>query len=464
MSQCFNPDCLQLNPKTNHFCQKCGYNLLLKERYRALKLLGESSFGLTFQAVDQAQLSQPYCVIKHSFLPVPGSPNQNKIDEVFKRKAIRLERLGKHQQIPELFTYFIENNHHYLVQEYIVGQNLAQNLERNGVFSETKIINLLGHLLPVLALSHRHHVIHQDIKPENIIRRSSDHQLVLVDFRVAKVISQTGLFLPETIINASGYIAPEQALGKPTFASDLYSLGVTCVHLLTNVDPFDLFDIFQGKSVWRDYLTVPVSDRLGQVLDQLLQQDTNNRFQTAKEVFEALQFKAKPIVKHRSKSKVIFKSAKGINYYQLEHFLQAKMWKEADEETAKKMLEVTGRTNEGWLEEEDIDNFPCEDLRTLDQLWLKYSNRRFGFSVQKEIYQSLGGTRNYDSKIWQAFGDEVGWRVSGNWLHYQDLKFDLRTPRGHLPFLWWGRWLWGVGSGGWKGVSALASRLVDCNL
>ncbi len=464
MSQCFNPDCLQLNPNTDHFCQSCGSNLLLKERYRALKLLGEGSSGLTFQAVDQAQLSQPYCVIKHSFLQVPDSYNLQKVDELFKRKAIRLEKLGKHQQIPELFTYFIENNQHYLVFEYIAGQNLAQNLAQNGAFSETKIMNLLGRILPVLALSHRYRVIHQDIKPENIIIRPHDHKLVLVDFRLAKVSSHTGLSLPVTPMDYSGYIAPEQALGKPTFASDLYSLGVTCVHLLTNSEPLDLLDIFQGKWVWRDYLTVPVSDPLGQVLDQLLQQDTNQRFQRAQEVFDALQLKAKPIVHQPSQSNVVLQSSKGINYHQLEQFLQAQMWKKADEETAQKMLELAGRTNEGWLDEEDIDNFPCEDLRTLDQLWLKYSNGRFGFSVQKEIYQSLGGTRNYDSKIWQAFGDEVGWRVSGNWLHYQDLQFDLRNPRGHLPFLWWGRWLWGVGSGGWKGVSALASRLVNCNL
>lgn len=79
------------------------------------------------------------------------------------------------------------------------------------------------------------------------------------------------------------------------------------------------------------------------------------------------------------------------------------------------MLEVAGRTKEGWLDSDDIDNFPCADLRTIDRLWVAASKGRFGFSVQKEIYQSLGGTRQYDEKIWEAFGDRVGWRKGGNW-------------------------------------------------
>ncbi|CAD5956374.1 Serine/threonine-protein kinase PknA [Planktothrix tepida] len=468
MSHCLNPNCLQPNPNTTIFCQKCGSKLVLQERYFALKILGQGSFDLTFQAFDTEKPSQPYCVIKQSFSQVQDPNAQEKSEELFKQEAIRLKHLGKHQQIPELLDYFIQDHHQYLVQEYIAGQNLAQNLARHGAFSETKIMNLLAHLLPLVGFIHKHNCIHQDIKPENIIKRQGEHKLFLVDFGVSKAITRTPLSVTGTVIGSSGYIAPEQALGKPTFASDLYSLGVTCVHLLTNVEAFDLFDVFKGRWVWRDYLTVPVHDSLGQVLDKLLQQATDNRFQTAQDVLNHLPLKAKPIsqpiLQRVAEPDIELKSARGINYYHLEQLLKAKNWKEADEETAHKMCEVMGRTEEGWLEEEDIDNFPCEDLRTLDQLWLKYSNGRFGFSVQKEIYQTLGGTRNYDSKIWQAFGDQVGWRVSGNWLHYQDLKFDLRTPRGHLPFLWWGRWLWGVGSGGWRGISSLASRLVDCNL
>jgi serine/threonine-protein kinase len=152
------------------------------------------------------------------------------------------------------------------------------------------------------------------------------------------------------------------------------------------------------------------------------------------------------------------KSAKGVNYHKLEQLLKAGNWVESDQETARKMLEVAGRTKERNLRDSDIDNFPCEDLRTIDQLWVKYSNGRFGFSVQKRIYRSLGGSWSYEEKVWEAFGDQVGWRVGGSWLDYKDLKFNQTAPVGHLPWgvgydhRWWARamdrlsplavWLW----------------------
>ncbi len=165
-------------------------------------------------------------------------------------------------------------------------------------------------------------------------------------------------------------------------------------------------------------------------------------------------------------------SAKGVDYTKLRDLLKAGNWREADEETANRMLEAAGRTEEGWLRVEDIDNFPCEDLRTIDQLWVNYSNGRFGFSVQKRIYQSLGGTREYNEEVWEAFGDRVGWRKEGDWLYYNDLSFDISAQSGHLPGdvgWFFGRvigLLWVVGD--WLGVcglgSSLASRLVKCNI
>jgi len=145
---------------------------------------------------------------------------------------------------------------------------------------------------------------------------------------------------------------------------------------------------------------------------------------------------------------VPLKSDRGVDYTKLRDLLATGQWKEADEETANKMLQVAERTSEGWLSEEDIDRFPCEDLRTIDQLWVKYSKGLFGFSVQKRIYQSLGGTREYDRKIWEALGDRVAWRVNSSWIRYNNLKFNTKAPQGHLPYgggvgLWLGLWWWG---------------------
>ncbi len=118
------------------------------------------------------------------------------------------------------------------------------------------------------------------------------------------------------------------------------------------------------------------------------------------------------------------KSAKGIDYRILEKLLKEGKWKEADQETFEVMLQAANRVSKGALDVKDIDNFPCEDLRTIDQLWIKYSNGRFGFSVQKKIYMDrLGGTRKYNQEIWYEFCAQVGWRKGDSYLwSYSDLR------------------------------------------
>ena len=151
-----------------------------------------------------------------------------------------------------------------------------------------------------------------------------------------------------------------------------------------------------------------------------------------------------------------------MDYRKLRDLLAQGKWKEADEETARVMLAVAKREREGWLRVDDIDNFPCEDLRTIDQLWVKYSDRKFGFSVQKRIYQGLGGTTEYNSDIWSKFGEKVRWRKLGKWLYYDDITFDKKAPEGHLP----SRLVEGSSRFRWGSVSVsyLASRLVNCNI
>ena len=144
------------------------------------------------------------------------------------------------------------------------------------------------------------------------------------------------------------------------------------------------------------------------------------------------QLKSEP--KTTTKDKIELKSAKIVDYTKLRNLLATGEWKEADLETAQVMLEAASRQEAGWLREEDIDNFPCEDLRAINQLWLHYSDRKFGFSVQKEIYESLGGTREYNREVWNSFGDRVGWKKEANWLDYDDFIFNLdEAPTAHLP-------------------------------
>ncbi|TRU31461.1 MAG: protein kinase [Microcystis aeruginosa Ma_MB_F_20061100_S20] len=474
MSLCLNPDCLYNNNPTDKFCQKCRFQLLLKDRYRAIKLIGQGGFGKTFQAIDEDKPSQPYCVIKQFFPNVQDSNALKKAAELFREEAISLDNLGQHPQIPSLYAYFTGNDgRQYLVQEYIEGQNLEQELQSEGVFNEEKIKHLLLEILPILDFIHAKRVIHRDIKPANIIRRTSDNKIILVDFGASKFITIANLSLTGTVIGSAGYIAPEQGNGKAINSSDLYGLGVTCIYLLTGVSPFELFDVSEHEWLWRQHLiNNPVSVELGEILDKLIEFGTKKRYQSAGEVLQELAVKLAVVIPPKPRSQdtiqetvlsvfpvatreeINLKSAREIDYTNLRDLLAQEKWREADQETAHLFLKVADRTKEKYLKIEDIDNFPCEDLATINQLWLQYSQGKFGLSVQKRIYESLGGSGSYDQQKWNAFGLKVGWRVNNKWLYYDQITFALKAPSGHLPTL-----VWGVGGG-----IILFSRLETCTI
>jgi WD40 repeat protein len=263
--------------------------LLLQERYRLLKQIGKGGFCKTFLAVDEGQFPPIPCIVQELSLESETFKN-------FQQKAQKLGELGNHPQIPALLAYFQQNGHFYLVQELIAGTNLAQVLEEEGAFNETQIWQLLKDLLPVFQLMSDRHIIHRDIKPHNIIRRSpisKNGDFVIVDFSTAKIVTEIDRLTSETSIGSPEYAAPEQARGEAVFASDLYSLGVTCIYLLTQIPPFDLFDIANDSWVWQQYLTTKVSDRLAQILNKLLQNAVNCRFQSADEVMQAMGMECK---------------------------------------------------------------------------------------------------------------------------------------------------------------------------
>ncbi|MEH1860309.1 MAG: serine/threonine-protein kinase [Nostoc sp.] len=272
--------------------------MLLQERYRLLKQISKGGFCKTFLAVDEGEFPPVPCVVQELLLE----------DETFKnfqQKAQKLEELGKHPQIPTLLNYFQQKGHFYLVQEFIAGTNLAQVVGEEGAFNETQIWQLLEDLLPVFQFISDRNIIHRDIKPQNIIRRSpitKKGDFVIVDFSTAKIFTEIDRLTFETSIGSPEYAAPEQTKGKAVFASDLYSLGVTCIYLLTQISPFDLFDIANDCWVWQQYLTTKVSDvwrqdskslRLEQILDKLLQNSVNRRFQSADKVMQAMGMESK---------------------------------------------------------------------------------------------------------------------------------------------------------------------------
>ncbi|MEH2460407.1 serine/threonine-protein kinase [Nostoc sp.] len=289
MSYCLNPHCPKpKNPADVKFCRTCGSKLLLKERYRAIKPIGQGGFGKTFLAVDEDKPSKPRCVIKQFYPQAQGTNTLAKAVELFNQEAVQLDELGKHPQIPELLAYFTQEDRQYLVQEFIDGQNLAQELAHRGAFSETQIWQLLNDLLSVLQFCHARHIIHRDIKPENIILRESDRKLVLVDFGAAKSATGTALNKTGTSIGSPEYVAPEQMRGRAVFASDIYSLGATCINLLTVRSPFDSYDTNNGTWVWQQYLQTPVSNQLSRILNKMLESIPIRRYQTVDELLNDL--------------------------------------------------------------------------------------------------------------------------------------------------------------------------------
>jgi formylglycine-generating enzyme required for sulfatase activity len=317
MSYCINPACpapAKNSPDTN-FCMSCGAQMFLKDRYRAQQLLGQGGFGKTFKAVDEYQSNKPLCVIKQFSFSHNNPKIQQTALNLFYEEAKHLETLGKHAQIPELFDYFDIEGQPYLVQQFIDGQDLQQELASTGTFNQHQIRELLLSLLPVLDFLHNQSppIIHRDIKPANIIRRRSDlggfsatyGGLVLVDFGAAKQATQTMLAKTGTIIGSPEYVAPEQVRGKPAFASDIYSLGVTCIFLLTQVSPFDLFDLSQDTWAWRDYLVDnPVDESLSKVLDKMIVNALPQRYQSAKAVLAALTNQTDPLHRVRADRRI----------------------------------------------------------------------------------------------------------------------------------------------------------------
>ncbi len=294
MTYCINPDCPQPhNSDDLELCQTCGTALIakLRGRYRIVQPLGQGGFGKTFLAVDEDRLGTR-CVIKQFSPQLKGTKALDKAVQLFEQEAIRLHELGEHPHIPALLAYFEQDQRLYLVQQFIEGSTLAQELMQHGAFNEQKIREVLVRLLPILKFVHDRHVIHRDITPTNIIRRKLDGRLVLIDFGIAKTLTETNSMQPGTKIGTEGYAPIEQLRnGKAYPASDLYSLGATCLYLLTQVSPDDLYDPLSGRWLWREQLELwggGISEKIGQILDRMLKDLVSDRYQSADEVMHDL--------------------------------------------------------------------------------------------------------------------------------------------------------------------------------
>ncbi len=295
MSYCLNPNCPQpQNPHAEMICKACGSKLLLKDRYRAIGFLDSGGMSRNFLAIDTDMPEEKRCVIKQ-FFPAPQVLDDveafEKSIELFQREGAQLDRLGHEStHIPQLFAYLEQERRFYLIQEFIDGQNLFKELDKTGAYSEAKILQLLDDLLPILKFVHDRGVIHRDIKPENIMRRKNG-ELVLIDFGMSKHLNST-VMSRGTTGGTMGYAPPEQIRAGVAYpASDIYALGATCIHLLTDITPDRLYDFQTNKWLWREHLAAQereISDRLGYVIDRMLMNEVQDRHQSISCIIAAL--------------------------------------------------------------------------------------------------------------------------------------------------------------------------------
>ena len=273
--------------------------LFLDGRYVTTQLLGKGGFGAAFLARDRRIPGIRSCVVKQ-FQPAGNltSSGLQLAQQLFEREAEVLAQIGnEHKQIPELFAFFPvsvsslppgkQEQFFYLVQEYIDGQNLEEELLQEGKFSEVGATQILKEILPVLTFIHKKGIIHRDIKPSNIMRRR-DGKLFLLDFGAVKQVANVpSASTASTGIYSVGFAPPEQISGSQVFPStDLYALAVTVITLLTGQEASALFDSYTNQWKWRTQATV--NQKLADILDKMLLPAANQRFQSAAEVLQAL--------------------------------------------------------------------------------------------------------------------------------------------------------------------------------
>lgn len=243
----------------------------LGDRYEAVYAVGSGQNSHTFVGRDRATLVQPQCLIKQ-FTPVGDTALEREAAaERFRKDVEHWAIASQHPQVPDLLAYFERGLHQFLVQQFLAGPHLDQRLQETlGPLDSDEVMAFLRDVLPILHHLHQHRIIHRDIKPTNFRRPPGAAHWWLVDLGASQPLTATRMGSAGTLVGSAAYAAPEQLRGEATFASDLYSLGVVCLHLLTGLQPFDLFDARQGCWRWRS-IVPEVPSRLATLIDRLVQ-------------------------------------------------------------------------------------------------------------------------------------------------------------------------------------------------
>lgn len=270
---------------------------LLDRRYRIVQILGSGAFGQTYLAADTRRPGHPQCVVKQLRPPKNNPTVLATALRLFEKEAEVLEKLGQHDRIPRLLAYFKEGNYFYLVEEFIEGRPLSKELVSGTPWTEDRTITLLEDILDILLFVHEKGVIHRDINPSNLIRRSSDQKLVLIDFGSVKQVTQqlshqNGHAVRTIATGTPTYMPIEQFQGNPQFNSDIYATGMIAVQALTGMKAADLPKLQDpslakpGETTWHD--RAKVSEGLTQIIDRMIHHHYGQRYQSVMDVIAGL--------------------------------------------------------------------------------------------------------------------------------------------------------------------------------
>ena len=269
----------------------------LKKHYYLEKKLGSGGFGAIYLARDTFSAIGGNYVVKH-FAPRYENETQLKTAmRLFEQESHSLQKLGKHSQIPRIYDFFEEDSNFFLVQEFIEGQTLKQELTQSDYFDRGRAIKLLTQTLEVLQFVHQSGYIHRDIKPDNLIRNRFDQKIFLIDFGAVKEkinpqnIGAEGKFLFTVGILSPGYTPDEQLHGRPEFCSDFYALGMVVIQAMTGMHPNDLQRNANLELMWRDFLPPHMVYDLDflNLVDKMVKQRWEERYQSAHSILKDLE-------------------------------------------------------------------------------------------------------------------------------------------------------------------------------
>ncbi len=427
---------------------------LTNRPFQIEQILGQGGFGITYKA-KHLHLNHSV-VLKTPNAGLQADPDYPKFVKRFQQEGQILAKISQksHPNIVRVSDLFYEENTPCLVMDLVLGKSLWELVQQNGALSESVAVSYIRQIGEALVIVHQEGIVHRDAHPGNII--VDKNRAVLIDFGIAGEIIPTVMSSKHP---ANPAFAPwEQYIqGSRDVRVDVYTLAASLYFIVTGQLPtsslkrkLENHDLFSPEGV---------SDRLRTAILKGMEIDAVNRPQNMQKWLDLL------ISAPNIPGPGQLVTARG-DLRKLDQLLSDKKWQEADQETGRVMLKIMNREKQGYLTEDNCRNFPKNELRIIDQLWLKYSNDKFGFSVQKKIWLKLGGKLDsYDFDTYVKLADEVVWRKGGNWLSYSDLTFNISAPVGHLPVGVGGVGGGGGDGGGFKrdigveGISFLFSRL-----